>query len=64
LITFAVNQNREVTLKMSSGGDSDGNDLSIKEPVLQFKGNWVLSDAQHEGEKPVPVAAVASAKVL
>lgn len=64
LINFAVNQNREITLKMSSGGGSDGNDLSIKEPVLQFKGNWMLSDAQHEGEKPVPVAAVDSAKVL
>jgi predicted DNA-binding transcriptional regulator YafY len=63
LINFAVNQNREVSLKMN-GGESEEENLSIKEPVLQFKGNWVLSDAQHESEKPVPVAAVDSARVL
>ena len=63
LITFAVNQNREVSLKMN-GGETDVDQLSIKKPVLQFSGDWVLSDAQHQSEKPVPVAAVASAKVL
>ena len=63
LINFAVNQNREVSLKMN-GGETDVDQLSIKKPVLQFSGNWVLSDAQHQTEKPVPVAGVASAKVL
>jgi len=62
LINFAVNQNREVNLRMSDLGDNG--QINIKEPVLRFTGNWVVSDAQRIEDNPVPVAEVNSAKVL
>lgn len=62
LINFAVNQNREVNLKLSD--HEDNGQLTIKEPVLRFSGNWVVSDAQRLETRAVPVAEVDSAKVL
>jgi predicted DNA-binding transcriptional regulator YafY len=62
LINFAVNQNREVNLKLSN--QEDNGQLTIKEPVLRFSGNWVVSDAQQLDTRSVPVAEVDSAKVL
>lgn len=62
LINFAVNQNREVNLKLSN--QEDNGQLTIKEPVLRFSGNWVVSDAQQLDMRSVPVAEVDSAKVL
>jgi hypothetical protein len=64
LINFAVNQNREVSLKLIRAGEGNDNQLSIKEPVLQFRGNWVITDGQQGQEEPVPVAAVDAARVL
>ena len=64
LINFAVNENREVSLRVSSGENAGEETVSIKEPTLRFKGNWVLSDAQQGAGHAVPVAAVDSARVL
>ncbi len=64
LISFAVNENREVDLRVSSGDGTGEEKVAIKEPVLQFKGSWVLSDAQQAEDRSVPMATVDSAKVL
>lgn len=64
LISFAVDHSRKVCLNVSEIGNQEPHSFTISDPVLRFKGEWIVSENKESGNEPIPVSGVSSAKVL